>query len=66
MVIVIPYDVYQQQVPQELPKNAVPSPKYVILRMYYTQVVVFISSFQLYFIDAHIYLSFNVPHFIEK
>ena len=66
MVIVIPYDVYQQQVPQELPKNVVPSPNYVILRMYYTQVVVFISSFQLYFIDAHIYLSFNVPHFIEK
>ena len=26
----------------------------------------FVSSFQLYFIDAHIYLSFNVPHFIEK
>ena len=45
-------------------KNAAPSQTYVILRMYYTQVVVFISSFQLYFIDAHIYLSFNVPHFI--
>ena len=29
------------------------------------QMVVFISSFQLYFIDTHIYLSFNVPHLIE-
>ena len=37
-----------------------------ILRMYYAQVVIFISSFQLYFIDKHIYLSFNVPHLIEK
>ena len=34
--------------------------------MYYAQMVVFISSFQLYFIDTHIYLSFNVPHLIEK
>ena len=34
--------------------------------MYYAQMVVFISSFQLYFIDIHIYLSFNVPHLIEK
>ena len=45
-------------------KNAVPSRWYVILRMYYAQMVVFISSFQLYFIDTHIYLSFNVPHLI--
>ena len=28
--------------------------------------VVFINSFQLYFIDTHICLSFNVPHLIEK
>ena len=28
--------------------------------------VVFISSFQLYFIDTHIYLSLNVPHLSEK
>ena len=34
--------------------------------MYYAQMVVFISSFQLYFIDTHVYLSFNVPHLIEK
>ena len=47
-------------------KNAVPSSLYVILRMYYAQMVVFISSFQLHFIDTHIYLSFNVPHLIEK
>ena len=64
--IVIPHDIYQQQVPPKVPKNAVQSSQYVILRMYYTQMVVFISSFQLYFIDTHIYLSFNVPHFIEK
>ena len=36
------------------------------LKMYYAQMVVFIRSFQLYFIDTHIYLSFNVPHLIEK
>ena len=47
-------------------KKAVPSPSYVILRMYYGQMVVFISSFQLYYIDTHMYLSFNVPHLIEK
>ena len=64
--IVILYDVYQQQVAPKLPKNAVPSSLYVILRMYYAQMVVFISSFQLYFIDTHIYLSFNVPLLIEK
>ena len=64
--IVIHYDAYQQQVPRKWPKNAVPSSWYVILRMYYAQMIVFISSFQLYFIDTHIYLSFNVPHLIEK
>ena len=26
----------------------------------------FISSFQLYFIDTHVYLSFYVPYLIEK
>ena len=52
--------------PKSAKKNAVPSSQYVILRMYYTQMVVFISSFQLDFIDTHTYLSFNVPHFIEK
>ena len=56
--IVIPYDLYQQQVPPKLQK--------MLLRMYYTQMVVFICSFQLYFIVAHVYLSFNVPHLIEK
>ena len=34
--------------------------------MYYAQLVVFISSFQLYFIDIHIYRSFNVPYLIEN
>ena len=52
--IVIPYDVYQQQVPPKLPKNAVLCSNGC-----------FISSFLLYFIDIHIYLSFNVPHMIE-
>ena len=28
--------------------------------------VVFISSFQQYLIDTHIYLSFNVSHLIQK
>ena len=28
--------------------------------------VVFISSFQLYFIDTHIYLSLNVPHWLKS
>ena len=50
----------------KMAKIAVLSWWYVILRMYYAQKVVFISSFQLYFIDTHIYLSFNVPHLIEK
>ena len=50
----------------KMAKNAVPSSQYVILRMYYAQMVVFISSFELYFIDTHIYLSFNIPHLIEK
>ena len=35
-------------------------------KMYNAQMIVFISSFQLDFIDTHIYLSFNVPHLIEK
>ena len=52
--------------PKMAKKNAVPSWWYVILRMYYAQMVVFISSFQLYFIDTHKYLSFGVPHSIEK
>ena len=30
--------------------------------MYYAQIVVFISSFQIYFIETHIKFSFNVPH----
>ena len=37
-----------------------------MLRMFYAQMVVFISSFQPFFIDTHTYLSFNVPHLIEK
>ena len=32
----------------------------------HARMVVFIYSFQLYFIDIHIYLSFDVPHLIEK
>ena len=59
--IVIPYDVYQQQVPPKLPKSTVPSSKYVILRMYYAQMVVFISSFQLILL-TYIYTF----HLIEK
>ena len=47
-------------------QNAVTSTLYVILRMYYAQMVVIISIFQLCFIGTHIYLSFNVPHLIEK
>ena len=33
--------------------------------MNYAQMVVVKSSFQLYFNDTHIYLSFNVPHLIK-
>ena len=47
-------------------KNALQSSYYVMLTMYYAQMVVFISSFRPYFIDTHIYLSFNVPNLIEK
>ena len=42
--------------------NAVPSSKYVILRMYCAQMVVSMSSYQLYSIDTYIYISFNIPH----
>ena len=50
----------------KIAKNAVPSSWYVILRMYCAQMVVFISSFRLYFIDTHMYISFTVPHSIDK
>ena len=64
--IVIPYDVYQQQEPHKLPKMMSHRHCMYFLRMHYAQMVVFNSSFKLYFIDTHIYLSFNVPHLFEK
>ena len=75
--IVIPYDVYQQQVPPPPPPPKKKKKKKKCQKCYLIVIVrnfknvlcsngCFISSFQLYFIDTHIYLSFNFPHLIEK
>ena len=61
MVISHSYDVYQWQVPKELPKNAVCNFKNILCSN-----GCFYEQCSIYFIETHIYLSFNVPNFIEK